>query len=238
MGKPRDIVNQLDPSNEVQAGLKQTIEALMKLGEAKANIFDMEIKESIRTSGTEENKKIPVEAIVDDTQEIRSLTKEEAKNIGNVVKSALTDFINGGTDGIINGVSNLISSGLETFLGAGTSESREMQKYYVVREGLSLVRLDIRSWYLNTTTQGIKELMEQIVVVKAVKSIVDLSQINVSTFIYFYQQQMNAAGMSYDEVIQELEQVKKIQEIFVNSHGNTLKSRREVVIPPNTEIPC
>lgn len=50
--------------------------------------------------------------------------------------------------------------------------------YYVAIDGLSPIRVDIKSWYCSVTASSIASKMEKIVVVVATKSIIDITRID------------------------------------------------------------
>ncbi len=211
-----NIIKSFDQSDELAKVQKEAVEALAALGYAKADVFKMEIQESLMSAGSGPNFTVPVSAVLRTLSDVRAYSSTESGNIGTVVKNALTSFLKGSTESIIDGIGSLISETLGVFLGSASASTGTIEEYYVATEGLSVVRVDMKAWYLNVSSSSIQTKMERITTVVAVKSVVDLAKIDFSTFLNLYQQQLLETGMDQSQMKAALQQAKDIYADFKN----------------------
>ncbi len=213
MGAIRNTINSLDPSEDVAAGQKELIEALAQLAEAKADFFDLEIQESLQQAGTA-NKTVPIEAILDSRKETHAFSSTASTLILDRVTSSIKDFIAGGQDNVINGVANLLSTAITAFMGEGTANSSTLERYYVMTEGYSIVRIDVKCWYQSIIASGISQHVQKVSAFVGVKSAVDLTAVKFNTFLNLYQRQLNSANMAAVDVQSELEKAREIYDLL------------------------
>jgi hypothetical protein len=143
MGAIRSAIKEFDPSSDSVAEQKALVEALAKLAEAKADFFEAEIRENIFQADA--NKTVPIEAILATTKETHAYAANVSDQIATEVGKSVNNFVSGGNESIVSGVVNLFSTALTAFLGGGTGATGTMEKYYVLTEGLSIVRFDVKS---------------------------------------------------------------------------------------------
>ncbi|MCM1246414.1 MAG: hypothetical protein NC293_12300 [Roseburia sp.] len=134
-------------------------------------------------------------------------------DIKKTVGGSVDSFLNGGSD-VVKGIGKMLSGALTAFLGEGVASSDKIEKYFVLTEGISIIRFDVKAWYHSVESKSIRTKMEKIVCVVGTKSIVDFSKIDLSTFIYFYQKQLIQSGMSASDLKKEIENVKNIYNEF------------------------
>lgn len=72
MGAIKNAINSIDNSNEIGQAQKELLESLNQTAIAKAESFKYQIEESLRTSGTSSNARVPISSIVKDSYAIRS----------------------------------------------------------------------------------------------------------------------------------------------------------------------
>lgn len=221
MSLVRDIVKQFDNSDELAQTQREVVESLARLGETKAELFEAKIQESLRGAGGT-NSTVPITSILASKKEVHAFTSTSTEHLADTVKSSLKSFVSGTADSIIDGVGGLISEALTVFLGGASASTGTMEEYYVVTEGLSIVRVDLKAWYLNVSARGIYEKMERISAFVAVKSTVDLTKIDFNTFLYLYQNQLTAAHLDKNQVKQALQEAKEIYQEF---HGAGLRTQ-------------
>jgi hypothetical protein len=212
----RDAIKKVDQSDATAAEQKETLRALEELGRAKAEIFVRDIQTSLLTAGEEKsNKTVPVSYMVGSKKEIRAFSSSENGNIGSVVTGALSSFLNGKKENIINGVGNLITGALTVFLGEGSASSDTIEMYYVATDGLAPVRVDVKSWYYMVTATSITTKMERVTAVVATKSVIDVTRIDLGTFLYLYQGQFDVDRMTPKELKAAIEEAADIYNTFV-----------------------
>ena len=232
MSLVKDVINNFDSSDELAKVQKEAIEALAALGNSKADVYKMEIQESLASAGNGTNLTIPVSAVLSSLSDVRAFSSSESDNIGNVVKNALSSFIKGSSKSIIGGIGSLISDTMSIFLGKSSASTGTTEEYYIAIEGLSIIRIDMKAWYLNVSSSSIKSKMERIAAVVAVKSVVDLAKIDFSTFLNLYQQQLLETGMNKQQLSEALNSAKEIYKDFKNINGDSNFKREKIITPP------
>lgn len=239
MAQIRSVIQSFDTSNEEGKLAKESVEILTKLGEAKLELFEIQIRESLRTAGSEDNKTIPIESIIGDMSEVRAFTSTTVNNMVDKVQELLNSLVGDGgiePSKLIKGVASVISKGLGMFLGENQAESQTIKKYYIIRSGMAIIRVDMMAWFLEVKSQGIKAKLEKITAFKAVTSTVDLSKVKLNTFLAIYQQQLKS-NMTNSDVLEELEEVKKVYKKYTEEAKNSKKSESkevEIEIMPDT----
>lgn len=219
----KDVIKEADQTPGVTVEVKETLNLLYELSKQKANLFEEKIAKDLRNAGTTENPTIPITVKLGSHQEIRVTNAETSEQeITNGISSALKNVLTGSKDGIINGLTSLIDMGLKVVLGAGEGEEREEHTYYVVTEGLAIVRLDLIYWSRHITASSITKYAEKSVVCTAVKSSVDLSKIDFNAFLASYQAQLVRCEFSDEQLEEELANAKKIYKLMTEDTNGGL----------------
>lgn len=210
----RDVIKSFDASDELGKVQKEAVEALAQLGLSKAKNFELEITEKLQNAGSGANLTIPVTSVIRSLSDVRAYSSTSAQYIGETVLKALKSFIKGTSEDIIGGVGEVMSGVISVFLGESSASSGEIAEYYVTTEGLSIIRIDMKAWYLNVSSKSIYEKMERVTAIVAVKSIVDLKKIDFATFLNLYQEMLNQTKMTTEQIKIALDQAKMIYKDF------------------------
>lgn len=212
----KDAIKSFDQADAKLAEQKEAVRALEELGKAKAEIFIRDINSSLLSAGGDKsNQTVPITFVVASKKEVRAFSSSEVSNVGGVVSGALTSFLSGKKENILNGVGNLINDALTVFLGEGNASSDSIDMYCVATDGLSPVRIDLKSWYYSASAESITKTMEKIIVVVATKSVIDVTRIDLSTFLYLYQGQFDVNTMTGAELKLAIEEAADIYNTFV-----------------------
>lgn len=218
----KNVIKSFDSTNEKFAEQEEAVKALAELGMAKAEIFIRDIKESLVTAGDEKsNKTVPVTFMVGSKKEVRAFSSSESGNIGKVVTESLTSFLSGDKKTIISGIGNLVSSALNIFLVEGAATSDTIEMYYVATDGLSPVRVDMKAWYHRVIAKSITTKMERVVTVVATKAVIDVTRIDLGTFLYLYQGQFNANEMTMEQLSAAIDAAAEVYNKFVERSVKT-----------------
>lgn len=228
----RKIVDSIDPSTEELAAQKEAVDKLSKLAESRAEFFELQISTNLRTAGGQDNQTVPVEAILNSTMQTHAFTSNHSGVIGNVVSEALKSFCSGSKSEILTGVGSLISNALTAFLGGGSAQERTLKQYYVMTEGLSIIRVDLMAWSLGVEAKGIRKKVEQASAFVAVKSAVDLAKVKFNTFLALYQNQLSSMGLDQKALHVALAETKEIYRQFHDDVALT-----SIVPPPAESLP-
>lgn len=215
MSTIKKAIEGFDDSKDLESAQKEVLETLYALADQQSEVFMMEIMDSIKGG---DDKKIPVTSLVAQTKEIRVMTSKSTEDIQKTVNGCLDSFLDGGTPGIVKGIEKLLSGALTAFLGESIGATGKVEKYYVLTEGLSTVRFDVKCWYRSIRSKSLYSRAEKVCCVVGTKSVVDLSRIDLSTFIYLYQEQLKNSGIKGDDLQNE---IKKVKEIYNDFQSNT-----------------
>lgn len=216
MSAIKAAIKSFDTADEKFEEQLEAVRALEALGAAKAEIFVRDIQTSLLTAGEEKsNKTVPVTFVVGSRKEIRAFSSSEAGNIGRVVNDSLASFLSGKKENIVNGIGNLVSNAMNIFLGEGEASSDTIEMYYVATDGLSPVRVDIKSWFQCVQAKSITSRMERVVTVVATKSVIDVNRIDLGTFLYLYQGQFDVNTMTQEELSDAIDAAADIYNKFV-----------------------
>lgn len=211
----KDAIASVDQADSKAAEIKELLNVLYNYGTEKATNFENTIDTDLRTAGTLENNTVPVSAKIASHQEIRVTTKDTPDtDITDTIGSVLKEVLTGTKDGIIDGLTDLIDTGLKVVLGAGEGEEREDHTYYIATEGLGIVRLDLRYWCRQVTAESITKYAEKSIVCMAVKSSVDISKIDLNTFLTTYSVQLSKCQIPDDQLKEEIQNARDIYELL------------------------
>lgn len=216
MSSIRSVIEKADQSKVAVAEQKDAIRSMEELGKAKAEIFIRDIQASLMTAGEEKsNKTVPVTFMLGSRREVRAFSASEIGNIGTVVSVALKSFLNCDKESIINGLSGAITDAMKRFLGSDEVSSDTIEMYFIATDGLSPVRIDIKAWYYSVTAESIRTSMERITTVVATKSSIDVTRIDLGTFLYLFQHQFGPGIMPAEELEKAVKEVTDIFNIYV-----------------------
>lgn len=204
----------LDNNENLSNETKELMETLFMLAEQKAEVFLMRIMDSINK---EDDKKLPVTALVDEEKVISALVKNDVENLESLISNFLDLIVKHNKKTVVEKIKDSLVVALKTLLGSSSAQSDSIEKYYILIEDHSAVRLDIKFWYHSVESTSLHEHCEKITCTVATKSIVDLSKIDISTFLYIYQNQLISSEINKEDLEQELENVRKIYDKFQQS---------------------
>ena len=148
-----------------------------------------------RQAGTIENPTIPITHIIADTSEMRAYCKDDSTKIVGEATNAIKSFVTGGSENVISGVGALIGAGINMLMGSGEGVQAEHSDYFIMVDGLALVRIDVKSWIRKVTVVGITQKIESVLAFTAVKSSVDVDKISFNTFMEAYKDQLQRDEM-------------------------------------------
>lgn len=214
MSTIRKAIDGLDTSGETGLLQKEILESLYETAEKQAEIFMLEIMDSM--NGDKKDRKIPVTSLVAQSQDIRVMTSKSTADIQKTVSQSLDSFLSGASE-VVKGIEKLLSGALTVFLGESVAHTSKMEKYYILTEGISTVRFDVKCWYRSVESKSIYSRAEKVSCVVGTKSVVDFSKIDLSTFTYLYQDQLSRSGIKGDDLENE---IKKVKEIYKEFHEN------------------
>lgn len=229
----KTAIEALDPAPNKKTELTLALTVLFELAEQKAELFKRDLELSLRTAGTPDNQTIPVTQILAWHSETRAYVKADAGKVATVVVDAIKKFVGGGSGEIIGGIGDLATAALEGILGAGSGTQAEMHSYYIVVEGLSIVRVDLSAWSRRVEATGITTQIENALAFQAAKSSVDVDAITFNTFLQAYKAQLDKLALPPEKLKEFIIQSKEIFELLRDSNGRQL-----ALSGPLTQMPA
>lgn len=206
----KNAIDALDPAPDKKTELTLALNLLFELAEQKNDSFHRQIKEDLRTAGTEANRSIPIKEILAWHKETRAYVKADAGVLVDKVTDAVRDFISGGSDNIVTGIGKLVTTGLEAIIGAGSGAQAEMSSYYIVVQSYGIARYDICAWSRHIEATGITSRIESALAFTASQSSVDVHKISYNTFLLAYGDQLTKIGFPPTEIEEYLNYAEKI----------------------------
>ncbi|MFF7637770.1 hypothetical protein ACFZB9_32180 [Kitasatospora sp. NPDC008050] len=222
MGAIANVLEGLDPSSKQMEEAKEALDALAALAQTKAEYFQMEIERSLITAGSDQDRRIPIEAVLESISQTHAMVSSQVKDIGKPIAAALKSFCRGSADEIIDGVAGLVTEVLQDFLGGAEGGEESLHRYVVLTEEYSIVRLDLRAWQRSVEATGLRKRAEKVSAFVMVKSAVDLSKIGFNTFLYLYRGQLNAMHMDRTNIEKALD---RAAQIYIKFHEEMVQLR-------------
>ena len=217
MSSLRNSIKKADPAPEKKEEIMLNLNLLFELATSKCDHFKTQIADNIRTAGTIENPTIPITHIIADTSEMRAYCKDDSTKIVGEATNAIKSFVTGGSENVISGVGALIGAGINMLMGSGEGVQAEHSDYFIMVDGLALVRIDVKSWIRKVTVVGITQKIESVLAFTAVKSSVDVDKISFNTFMeaYKYQLQRDAAhALNENDLMKEIKRAKEVYNLL------------------------
>ncbi|GAA4892642.1 hypothetical protein [Ferrimonas pelagia] len=200
MGNITGIIDGIDNQDETADEVIKQLTMLRAYAVEKAKNATTQIEESIRLSGDDERKRVPVDVIIRSKSE-EHVFHSESSNIGTAVRKSISNFMGIADDGdtFVNGISGLVDGALDTMLGAGHGMSSEMRDYFIVPTEYGMTRYDTYLYTYGVNTSALTQVCQSVVVGVMFESIVDLSKISFPTFMQIYKLQLVKMGVSVQD---------------------------------------
>ena len=219
----KNAIEALDPAPDKKGELTLALNLLFELAEQKSVLFKRDLEQDLRTAGTPDNPTIPVTAVLGWHNETRAYVKDDAGKLAGVVTDSVKKFISGGTGEIVDGIGELATGALEAILGAGSGTQTEMHSYFIVVEGLSIVRVDIAGWSRRIEATGITTKIESALAFQAVKSSINVDAITFNTFLQAYKAQLEKLTLPPAELKAFILEAKEVFELLRDPSGSAVE---------------
>lgn len=210
MSKVKDYLEK--SGDEIKDEVKEVLSLLYQMSDAKAKVFEEEIKNELRTAGENEDKTVPITDIIAYYEEIRvvnsksvTIINEVKESIKNILSSTSKDSNN-----LVDGIGGIVDGTINTLLGASYGCENTARQYYIATDGLALVRLDVKFWCRAVTVKAIKTYAEKSLVCAIAKSTIDVNKINFNSFLAIYQEQLGRLKFNREQLVEELNKAREI----------------------------
>jgi hypothetical protein len=208
------IRQMIDQSNEAQT--REQLEFLLSAARGRVNSFENEL--NLMFLNPEAQGKIQIVGT-------RALTyvKEYRANItagvDKEILAIIDEFFTGTSDGVKNGFQNLIKIGLKSILGTETAGEWLQEMFVVLPENLAFVRVDIKVWRYNFSSEGIISKAKNAFAFIFSKSIVDHRKLTEDELIFFIAQMV---GNDIEKVKAFLADLKELWKLIGDKEPNRL----------------
>jgi hypothetical protein len=152
----------------------------------------------LQNAGAGSNKTVPITNVIFSDVATHAYVTADSAKIGNLVATTLGSLIQGQADASFNNVAQLAASLIAGFLGDTEQVSDSKYVYYVAREGLSIVRIDLGCWYQQIEIQALQAKISLVSAFAYYKSTVDLSRLDFNLFLNLYNAQLSASATPAD----------------------------------------
>lgn len=219
MGAIRDAIKNVDGTEDAKKELEVQLDNMTALANAKADYFELSLKDKLSNAGTGSSMDIPVKFIIDFTRQTHAYASSSADSIASTVTSAISGFISGGQENVMKGVGSLMTSAIQMMFASKEGGEDEIHFSSVFAEGRALVRLDLMAWKRFTNVKSLSQSAEQISAFVMCKSTINAEVLDYNTFLQLYQKNLyeKAAGFTPDEIGKQLDEIKEIYKQFLNN---------------------
>lgn len=218
MGFINDIINELDKSKENYDEMKENLDLLVSLAEAKSYKFERDLESDLKIGKVESDSTlfIPVTHISGKMTQYRCMSSISSGELIDKVTKSVTDIFKAGTaESVINGTAAVVSSVIDAFSGVAAGSEQRTSVCTLGLDGnpaaLSVVRTDFVIWCRKLSSVALKSKMDSALCCVAYKSIVDVPKMNFDDFRSVYAQVLNFSGeMDTAQILKAIEDAKKI----------------------------
>ncbi|WP_026976869.1 hypothetical protein [Flavobacterium tegetincola] len=229
MGAIKDAIKMASTTDEeVKKELNLQLDNMTALAKAKADYFNLLLREKLSNAGSGTSKDIPVKFIIDYTSQTHAYASNSSTSIATTITGAISDFVSGGKENVMNGVGALMTKAVETLFGSSDGSEDEIHFTSVFAEGRALVRLDLMAWKRFTKVQKLSTSAEQISAFVMCKSTIDAQVLDYNTFIQLYQKNLyeKASGINAEQIAKELDEIDEIYKKFLAFQKNDSSLKR------------
>lgn len=241
MGMLQDAVNSFDKSKENAEEVSATLDLMVELTKAKAEIFESKIEESLNRGrilgkgDSADSLFFPISSVKDRRTEYRCVTQDTPTDLIDTVGEAISGMISDHSAGnVVKGITSIINSGLTTLMGL----SEGMEQYtgststFIDGTGIAvnIVRFDTIIWGRTVKASSIKDQIKNTFACVAYKSVVNVAKLSFDDFRSVYAPVMEASGET--DVIAALKAAKAVYDVL--GGGSALDDK--VVRTSSTEL--
>ncbi|MFD0726307.1 hypothetical protein [Lysobacter brunescens] len=179
MGAISTFIKGLDPKNDVERDLKETMAILVKLAQQKLNGFKLEMNDSWNTANSESLAPGVTKDFVDEQMHVMTSvdSKQLADSIGSIVDAGFALNQDEKSKAVGTFIKSLASVGLQTVLGSGSAEENEHKQYIIYPDKDFLCRCDVWFWRYTMQSSGFESKLQHVVVYRMQYGAVDISKV-------------------------------------------------------------
>ncbi|MHA3051538.1 hypothetical protein [Acinetobacter sp. ANC 4640] len=187
---------------------KETLDTLVQLGNAKADLFRSNIEANLQYA-QDNSDSFPIHKVVYNFNSVRLFSANEFAELRSTSNSEVRMFLSGVREVALSAISSLVYFELDILLNR-PEHSYEIEARYVAFEGASAIRIDMVAWYQNINLHNLRGKPEKILTVVALVSAIDTKKMNLSAFLNMYQAQLSQGGASQETIANEIAYAKDV----------------------------
>jgi hypothetical protein len=216
MGAIKNAIKSFDGTDEAKKELEVQLDNMTALAKAKADYFELILKDDLFNAGQGSSKDIPVSYIIDYARQTHAYASSSADSIATTITDSISDFIKGGNENVMKGVGSLMTKAVQLLFASKEGGEDESHFKSVFAEGRALVRLDLKAWKRFTNVKSLSQSAEQISAFVMCKSTIDAEKLDYNTFIQLYQDNLyeKASGFSAEQISKQLDEIDEIYKKF------------------------
>lgn len=203
MAAIRDLFKGADEAKKLNDEAKELLDNLEALATVKAEFFQQLIENKLRSAGVGQDQTVAISKIQSFKMQTRAYISSDTAKITGAVSGAIKGFVKGGSDNIQNGVTSLLTEMVTALFGESEGSESLKSEYYLVNEGVALIRLDLMAWSRAVKSSSLTTKVEQVSAFCLYKSTVDIDKLDFDTFLDRYQDIITAGhpDMSMEQTI-------------------------------------
>ncbi len=180
MGAAAKFVRDLDTSKEVEAQLKEMMNVLIKLAQAKLAEFKNEMKDSWEKANDDCLAPGSTKDFQDEQMHVIANIESSpiSESIGKIVDFSFALGNEASAKTVGDFIKTLVQVGLDTVLGTGGYEEHQYKQYIIYPDGNFLCRCDVWYWRYTIISKGFQQKLQHVVVYRVQYGAVDISQVN------------------------------------------------------------
>ncbi|KAI9784245.1 MAG: hypothetical protein M1816_000917 [Peltula sp. TS41687] len=178
------IANTLNHSDADEAKVKEQLELMMKLADARLDTFEGELNRMFLDHESAMKTSVPGKRALRFERHVQVDTETTP---GEGVGKAVEAFFGAGetgSKGVLEGFKNVVKTGLSTILGDTSAGESYDKKFFVCVKHNAIIRVDMYTYKYNFGTQGVVSTHKNILAYILCISVVDHRDVTVDELIY------------------------------------------------------
>ena len=201
-----------------KAKAKEQLNFLLDAAKSKLELFKMEFSQKINNPDAFKNEILPTKIIAFEEGYRANISEGGSSE----VESIVDNFLKGTGDSLRKGFSGVIELAFRSLLGDSSIGASYVNKWFITVEYGALIRVDLRAWRYNFSSDQIIEKIENIYCFIITKSFIDNSTLTKPQLNYFVAKSLNLKSL--DEIIKN-DTIKQYVEFLKQDYDENKDNR-------------
>lgn len=246
MGVLTETIKSFDKSQDLSAETREALDLLVEITKAKADEYENEIQDNLNrgqmlsTKHSVDSLYFPISRVGASKKEYRCITSDTPTDLVDTIGASINEMIeNGSASSIVTGVCKIINAALGPIMGLSEGMESYCKTTSTFIEGAgkipNIVRFDCIIWGRAIKAESIKKHMEKALACVAYKSVIDVTKISFSDFLYVYAPLLDVMPDDGKSMQEHIEEAKGIYEVL-DGGANIPKTASQDVLTMNREL--